>query len=149
MIIHPVRVWSARLHENQAKSDYVSVQLRVVRMNVETAIRTGAKHLGYEDLKDKQMEAMCSFLNGNAFVSLPTKHCDKRHQCTALACMQLAPSIFSLLREDTGSQHKQQTFFFCQQTTCFISIVQLPALHTIKRTPPDENNSYQEVGSTS
>ena len=27
----------------------------------------------YEDLKDKQMEAMCSFLNGNnVFVSLPT-----------------------------------------------------------------------------
>ena len=42
-------------------------------MNVETAIRTGAKQLGYEDLKDKQMEAMCSFLNGNdVFVSLPT-----------------------------------------------------------------------------
>ena len=42
-------------------------------MNVETAIRTGAKYLGYEDLKDKQMEGMCSFLNGNdVFVSLPT-----------------------------------------------------------------------------
>ena len=37
-------------------------------MNVETAIRNGAKQLGYEDLKDKQMEAKCSFLNGTMFL---------------------------------------------------------------------------------
>ena len=44
-----------------------------VRMNVETAIRTGTKQLMYEDLKDKQMEALCSFLNGNdVFFSLQT-----------------------------------------------------------------------------
>ena len=34
-------------------------------MKVETAIRTGMKHLRYGDLKDRQMEAMCAFFNGN------------------------------------------------------------------------------------
>ena len=42
-------------------------------MDMKTAITESGKQLGYDKLKDKQVEAMTSFLDGNdTFVSLPT-----------------------------------------------------------------------------
>ena len=42
-------------------------------MDLRTIAIESAKHLGYEDLKDKQIEAVTTFLDGHdTFVSLPT-----------------------------------------------------------------------------
>ena len=42
-------------------------------MDLRTIAIESAKHLGYEDLKDKQIEAVTTYLDGHdTFVSLPT-----------------------------------------------------------------------------